>query len=258
MNAANAGVPNAYQEDLAYIHDTGYGGFARGAAPGLLEWLREAGIHNGLIVDFGCGSGIWARELTDAGYRVLGVDISPAMIEIARRRTPSAEFHVSSFLRFPIPACRAVTALGEVFNYLFDEEHSHAKFAELCGKIYDALHPGGMLVFDVANPDRFQGYPQAFTEGDDWTCLVEYQHDPERKRLTRRIITFRKVGENYRRGEERHTQQLFATNEVLEILSRIGYEARATNAYGEFPLMRGVDGFVARKPLRQGGAARLP
>ena len=70
----------AYKADLAYIHDVGFGDFARNSAPALLEMLRSNGVSKGLVVDLGCGSGLWARELSDAGYGVLGVDISPAMI----------------------------------------------------------------------------------------------------------------------------------------------------------------------------------
>src|SRR6516165_376478 len=115
---------DAYQDDLAHIHDTGFGGFARGSAPGLLSLLRQNGIREGVVVDLGCGSGIWARALADSGYEVVGVDISPAMIALARQRVPEATFHVQSFVEFPIPGCRAVTALGEVFNYLFDPRNS--------------------------------------------------------------------------------------------------------------------------------------
>lgn len=109
---------DAYRSDLAFIHDTGFGDFARGSAPGLLKLLLDHGITEGQVVDLGCGSGIWARALTDAGYHVLGVDLSPAMIELARQRVPEADFQVGSFCNLPIPTCRAVTALGEVFNYL--------------------------------------------------------------------------------------------------------------------------------------------
>ena len=74
-----------YSEDLAYIHDAGYGDFARGAAPALLGALRAHGITTGRVVDLGCGSGIWAALLLDAGYEVLGIDISPAMIRLAKK-----------------------------------------------------------------------------------------------------------------------------------------------------------------------------
>jgi SAM-dependent methyltransferase len=238
----------AYESDLAYIHDQGYGGFARGSAPGLLSLFHQAEIHNGRIVDLGCGSGIWARELGDAGFSVVGVDISPAMIEIARERVPEAEFHVGSFLQFRIPPCRAVTALGEVFNYLFDADNSLRSLQNTCRTVFDALSPGGLLIFDVAEPERCRGRTQAFTEGEDWTCLVKYQHDESNQQLARRIVTFRKLGDAYRRHEEVHRQQLFEEASIVPMLENIGFRTQSVRSYGESPLADGVVGFVAGKP----------
>jgi len=237
----------AYATDLAYIHDQGYGEFARRSAPGLFEHLRQAAIGDGLVVDLGCGSGIWARELVDAGYQVVGVDISRAMIAIARRRVPEAEFHTKSFLKFRLPPCRAVTALGEVFNYLFDADNSPRALQDLCQRVFDALPPGGVLVFDVAEPDRWTGCEQAFTEGSDWACLVEYQHDEASRQLTRRIVTFRKIGDAYRRSEETHRQQLYDRASVRQMLEAVGFRVQAVRRYGDYPLGQGVVGFVANK-----------
>src|SRR5215208_5558836 len=97
-----------YREDLAYIHDVGHGDFALQSAPGILEILARNGIRDGLVVDVGCGSGLWARELVEAGYRVVGIDISEAMIELSRSRVPEAEFRVESLFEADIPPCRAV------------------------------------------------------------------------------------------------------------------------------------------------------
>jgi 2-polyprenyl-3-methyl-5-hydroxy-6-metoxy-1,4-benzoquinol methylase len=77
-----------YGEDLAYIHDVGHADFALDSAPGILEILGRSGIDGGLVVDLGCGSGLLARELIDAGYGVFGVDISEAMIGLARKPAP--------------------------------------------------------------------------------------------------------------------------------------------------------------------------
>src|SRR5262245_26473393 len=65
-----------YREDLAYIHDVGFSAFALQAAPGLLALLRRGGVTQGLVVDLGCGTGLWAAELLRAGYQVLGVDVA--------------------------------------------------------------------------------------------------------------------------------------------------------------------------------------
>src|SRR5918998_2968379 len=108
-----------YREGLAHIHDVGFGAYALGSAPGILAILDRNRIREGLVVDLGCGSGLWARELTKAGYRVLGIDLSEQMIAIARKRVPEAEFRVGSLFDADIPTCYAVTAVGEVLNYLF-------------------------------------------------------------------------------------------------------------------------------------------
>jgi SAM-dependent methyltransferase len=239
---------DAYQEDLAYIHDAGFGEFARASAPGLLALLRQNGVRTGRVVDLGCGSGIWARELSNAGYDAIGVDISPAMIELARRRVPEAQFHAESFLRFQLPKCQAVTALGEVFNYLFDQTNSLPALERLCRNIFHALAPRGILVFDVAEPGRCRGMKQAFKEGEGWTCLVEYQHDMPRHRLTRRIVTFRKVGRSYRRHEETHPQQLYQRAQIVRMLRSIGFRVRTVRRYGAYVFPKSVIGFVAKKP----------
>jgi SAM-dependent methyltransferase len=86
-----------YEEDLAYIHHAGFTGFAEQAAVRILELLRERGIRSGLVVELGCGSGVTARALTEAGYDVLGIDSSPAMVRLARRTAPLASFRVATW-----------------------------------------------------------------------------------------------------------------------------------------------------------------
>src|SRR5262249_7040006 len=108
----------AYGDDLAYIHHAGFGELARGAATGLLRALREAGIRTGVVVDLGCGSGLWLRELMRAGHDALGIDASRAMIELARTVAPGARLRVASAYDFALPRCDAVTALGEVLSYV--------------------------------------------------------------------------------------------------------------------------------------------
>lgn len=237
-----------YDSDLAFIHDSGFGDFARSSAPGLLNLLVGSRITNGTIVDLGCGSGIWARELANSGYRVVGVDISPAMIDIARRRVPEAEFHVTSFLDFRLPACQAVTALNEVFNYLFDEGNSLRSLRRLFTEVFNVLTPKGLFVFDVSEPRRWKGPKQGFREGEGWTCLVYYEHNPDKQQLTRHIVTFRKTGNTYRRQEETHRQRLYRGTTLAGILRDVGFRVRLVRSYGAYRLPDHAVGIVARKP----------
>src|SRR5262249_55311799 len=61
-------MTGTYREDLAYIHDAGYGGMARAAAPVLIAELRAQGHERGRVIDLGCGSGILAAAVAKAGY----------------------------------------------------------------------------------------------------------------------------------------------------------------------------------------------
>ena len=238
-----------YREDLAYIHDVGHANFALRSAPGILKVLEENGIPEGLVVDLGCGSGLWARELLRAGYRVLGIDISEAMVEIAREKAPRAEFRVGSLFEAEIPPCDAVTAVSEVLNYLFDPENEVRGLDLVFGRVYEALRPGGVFVFDLLGPGQVPGgVSKTFSEGPDWAVLSEKVEDQERGTLTRRIVSFRKVGEHYRRDDEIHRVRLYGPEEVEDELNRAGFEVGTMRAYGRYPLAENHAAFVARRP----------
>lgn len=238
----------AYGDDLAYIHDVGFGGFALGLAPGLLRMFRAAGIWDGVVVDLGCGSGIWAEQLTEAGYQVVGMDVSPAMTALARKRAPDAEFHTASFVTFRLPRCRAITALGEVLGYQFDASADRPALARVFRRAADALEPGGMLIFDLAlvGPDWTR--PPTGQVAADWVVLVSVEYDDVREQLTRHITTFRRRGAHYRRHEETHRLQLYRRGEIAEMLRRAGFRVRTVRRIGEQDLLPGRLGFVARKP----------
>ncbi len=237
-----------YQEDLAYIHDVGHADFALRSAPGILDMLRENGVSDGLVVDLGCGSGLWARGLLREGYRVLGIDISEAMVEIACRKAPGAEFRVGSLFEAPLPPCDAVTAISEVLNYLFDPENEERGLGRLFGRVYEALRPGGAFVFDVLGPGQVPPgtTSRGWSAGEDWAVLSEKAE--ERGTMTRRIVSFRKVGEHYRRDGEVHRVRLYDPGEVEGSLGRTGFEVKTLGAYGDYPLGQNHAAFVARRP----------
>jgi SAM-dependent methyltransferase len=233
----------AYDEDLAYIHDQGFAEIAEAAAVFVLELLAS----HASIVELGCGSGVTARRLTDAGHEVLGIDQSAALIALARGRAPRASFRVGSFVTEPIPECDVVLAIGEVFSYLFDEGNTRAALASIFARIYAALRPSGLLVFDLASPGLVPGgRSRTWTTGRDWAVLVESHEEGDL--LTRRITSFRERGAGYRRSEEVHRQRLYRAGEILALLRAAGFRAHTRRGYGKVSPGRGRHVYVARKP----------
>ncbi|MCC5794265.1 MAG: methyltransferase domain-containing protein [Chromatiales bacterium] len=105
------------------------------------------------VLDLGCGSGIWARELRASGAtRVVGVDESPAMLDQARRggQDPGIEYHlgraqeISGLGRFDL-------VLGAyLLHYADDSDDLH----QLCRAIAAHLRPDGRFVGLNENPDQ--------------------------------------------------------------------------------------------------------
>src|SRR5207247_10818256 len=116
--------------------------------------------------------------------------------------------------------------------YLLDKNNTVNELRRLFRRVYTSLKPGGVFIFDIAEPGRGKGPRQKHKEGADWAVLVEVDEDARARRLTRRITSFRKVGELYRRNEEVHHLQLYNRSEVAKELRAVGCRLRTVRAYG--------------------------
>ncbi|MGB3640947.1 MAG: hypothetical protein WBA39_25730 [Rivularia sp. (in: cyanobacteria)] len=65
--------------------------------------------------------------------------------------------------------------------------------------------------------------------------------------MTRRIITFLRCGEHYRRDEEVHHQRLYEATDIVQALDQIGFQVEILNGYGEFNLPPNHAAIIARK-----------
>jgi len=245
---AGPGLLTAYGADLARAHHEGFGDLARQAAATLTGVLAQAGITGGLVVDLGSGSGILARILTDAGYDVLGFDISDDMVRLAARNAPGARFVRAPLLDADLPPCVAVTAVGEVLNYAFDARTGLDHLAPLFRRMAASLLAGGVVLFDVAGPGRAgpTGKREGFADSDRWTIRHVAEEDLERTTLVRSITLFSRDGNGYRRHDERHVLRLYRPHDVENSLVAAGFMGvRRLRRYGRLDLPAGLTGFLA-------------
>lgn len=108
----------------------------------LVEGLL-AGHPGPTVLDAGCGTGRVTVELARRGFRVTGVDIDPAMLDAARAKAPTLDWHTADLAELfcaPGPFDLVLLA-GNVMIFLEPgtEERVVANLAR-------RLAPGGLLV----------------------------------------------------------------------------------------------------------------
>jgi SAM-dependent methyltransferase len=147
------------------------------------------------IIDIGCGTGLLTCELAKQGHRLIGVEPSSAMLDLARHR-PCGE-HVKwiegDALRLGEFRADLAIMTGHVAQFFLDDEGWHSALIA----IRKALRPGGHIAFESRNPvvqpwadDRIEGHidwPSQTSRRrvDDpvagrvewWTQLLEVEDD---------------------------------------------------------------------------------
>lgn len=234
-----------YQDDLAYIHVDGYSFHWEGAADAILDRLKEHGILDGLVVDLGCGGGQWLERLSKAGYDTCGIDVSPSMIQLAKKASPSSKFVCGSFADIDIPECDVVTSLGEPLNYL----NSGPAIRRTLKKVFTALRQGGVFIFDVRHPSpKPPAIKETHRTSKHWFCHSRAE-ELKTCELVRHITTFRKNSNgSYRREEEVHRLKLFTRAEMSLWLRKIGFRVKMSRSYGSYKLGPNQSVFICRKP----------
>jgi SAM-dependent methyltransferase len=235
-----------YETDLAWVHHAGFSHHVERVGAGIVRLLRDGGLSFGSrVLDVGCGSGLLARKLLDAGFAVHGVDASPAMIELARNHARGADFDV---MRLPtglvtgaagaLPEADAVVSTGHVLNYL----DTRADVAQALGELARAVRPAGVLAIDLMTGQygkrRAVASEHAKVE-DDWVIVTRFSQ-PEPCRFDRMITVFRRVGDNWRRSDEYHRNLIFDVDEALSVLRDNGVAAERRAAFGNENLPEGL------------------
>ena len=123
------------------------------------EQVRRDG--GGLVGDLGCGPGRIAGHLAGLGMDVVGVDLSPRMVEVGRRDHPAVRFEVGSMAALPFAEAELAGALAWYSVIHTPEERQGELYAEFAR----VVRPGGRLLL-------------AFQVGEDIVHLTHaYGHD---------------------------------------------------------------------------------
>lgn len=190
---------------------------------GVATWDRED-----WILDLACGPGRHAAELGLGAGRVVGYDLSRAMLRRARERTHGKVNLVRGDMR-ALPFRHATFALAvnlfTSFGYfLSDDEHRR-----VVHQVAAALAPGGYFVLDYLNAEQVRRTLRASEQAGHRRGAAERRTEV---RVTRRIgedgrfvIKEIELRDEGRRFQER--VRLFRPDELATMLTDAGLQVRA-------------------------------
>lgn len=239
MTTATTIQPRDAYDPFAMIYNRGMAeDFCRRAWPAVEKLLLSSVPQKSRILDLCCGSGQMARELSNRGYDVVGLDGSSQMIELASTNAPKASFILADARRFSLaPRFNAVLCS---FNSL-----AHATNVEELTSIlrnaHAALKPGGQLLFDISLESAYTSkWRGSFGDAQtDAAWIVRPSYDSKTRLATNEVTVFKRDGDWWQRSDFAITQRCFSENEL-----------RGALALADFIY---VDAFDAEKDLKMGG-----
>ena len=231
-----------YKPDLALVHHLGFGFHADMCAPGVLSLLEP--YRGGVILEFGCGSGLLTRHLVDAGHRVIATDASPAMLDIAREYAAGAtDFQLLTLPEDPLPEVDAIVGIGHPISYLDTEE-------DIARALTQIAQSCSFFVLDICDLEwgkrsiRRSDFAQV---RDDYAIFTRYSQ-PRQNTFRRDMTTFvRNDDGSWRRSEERHDNVLADTSKIPQLLEAHGVTATIESSFGSEELPVGLKVVIGRR-----------
>ena len=113
--------------------------------------IEAADLTSGRVLDVGCGTGRFVATLAERGVRAAGVDPSPEMLEVARRKNPRAVLKRAIAERLPFKDGWFDRVVFVLSVHLVDRPRA---FAET----HRVLAPGGRIAIVTFSPEHFAGF----------------------------------------------------------------------------------------------------
>jgi SAM-dependent methyltransferase len=111
----------------------------------VLDWIEQYVPHATSLLELGCGTGSILARLPSVPH-LSGIDRSPAMLEVARRKVPGARLIEDDIRTFSLDErFDVIICVFDSLNHLLDFDEWRATFA----RVRDHLVEGGLFVFDV-------------------------------------------------------------------------------------------------------------
>lgn len=176
-----------------------------------------------IVLDAGCGTGGCSVKLVSKGYDVIGLDISPEMLQKAMEQPggENVQWICQDMTDMDLfGTVQAVFSMTDSVNHLLEED-------ELKGFFESAslfTEKGGLLVFDCLTEKYFTEIidGNVFCQEDEDSCLV-WSGEVEGDLCYYDITCFERDGQHFTRSQDSVTERMWDFREIEQAVKSAGY-----------------------------------
>ena len=221
---------DAYRGFADHYDLHGWDWYAPTYGPRLFRLIEEKGLGGCRVLDAGCGTGTLALELAERGHPVAGIDLSEAMIGVARRKDPAGKvtWRVADITTLEParqePPFDLITCVADTLNHLETLDLWEQAFRRLGAR----LRVGGWLFFDVMTCRGLERLDKFVAEERDGRMLVaSIIYEAATRRSTVKVTSFaQRPGTGlYERACETITEWGQPVSDILKRLESSGFDS---------------------------------
>ena len=218
--------------------------------------LGEYQVHDGLVLDLGCGTGSLTEILAKKGYDMIGIDNSEDMLQIAMEKRADSGLDILYLLQdmreFELyGTVAAVVSICDSMNYLTDYED----LVQTLKLVNNYLDPQGVFIFDMNTVHKYRDLigDATICENREHESFIWENCFDEESSINEYALTLFVEQESglYARYEEFHYQRAYELEKVEELIKASGLELLAVCGEGtKEPPKADCERayFVARRP----------
>jgi SAM-dependent methyltransferase len=197
------------------------------------------------MLHLACGAGILDYTFK-THFGVTGVDISPGMLEVARKLNPEVEYHLGDMRCIELGRSFDTVAIPDAIGYMTSEKDLRAALRAA----HRHLKVGGVLLLVLHTKEEFKENNFVYTGAGEDTSITVFENnhlpDPQGNTYEATMIYLIRRGGQLELATDCHTIGLFPRKTWMDLMAELGMEvaeARLDHLYdasllggGEYPL----------------------
>ena len=184
-----------------------------------------------LLLDLACGTGGFSNEFAKRDVAVIGVDISPEMLSVAREKSAEVGNDILYLCQDGAELDLYGTVDGAIccldsLNHITDYE----RFCKVLERVSLFLEKDRLFIFDVNTVykhEQILGNNNFIIENDDVYCVWQNEFEPKTNTVNITLDFFTEDGGVYYRAQEEFSERAYTHTEIKNALQAAGLKIEA-------------------------------